>query len=117
MTDPAARRPVRMCTRCERTTEDPVLVHEVPAATGPGFNVYACPECAAYYPPLTDILELLEAAPRPSRMTIRVYTVTAEGATVADRGEVRTWTGSRIDPTPRTAAFPPCTCRRCRTTR
>lgn len=35
MTDPAARRPVRMCTRCERTTEDPVLVHEVPAATVP----------------------------------------------------------------------------------
>ncbi|WP_329546076.1 hypothetical protein OG548_18450 [Streptomyces sp. NBC_01356] len=117
MTDPAARRPVRMCTRCQRTTEDPVLIHEVPAATGPGFNVYACPECAAYYPPLMNVPELLEAAPRPSRMTIRVYRVTAEGAAIDDRGEVRTWTGSRVDPTPQTAALPPCTCLRCRTTR
>jgi len=109
------RPPVRMCASCQCTTSEPVLDHEVHAATGPGFNVYACPDCADHYPPLTDTLELLETTPRPSRMTIHVYRVTAEGADVEDRGEVRTWTGSRIDPTPRTAAFPPCACPRCRT--
>ncbi|WP_369248411.1 hypothetical protein [Streptomyces sp. R41] len=110
MTRPA----LRMCARCERTTDEPVLVHEVHAATGPGFNVYACPECANHYPPLTDTQELLEAAPRPSRMTIRVYKITTEGAATQDHGEVHTWTGSRIDPTPQTAAFPPCACPKCR---
>lgn len=106
-----------MCARCQWTTSEPILVHEVHVATGPGFNVYACTDCATHYPPLTDTLELLEATPRPSRMTIRVHRVTAEGATVEDRGEVRTWTGSRIDPTPQTAAVPPCSCPRCRTVR
>ncbi|WP_371546956.1 hypothetical protein OG266_18395 [Streptomyces sp. NBC_00554] len=111
-----ARPPVRMCARCQRTTSEPVLVHEVHAATGPGFNVYACPDCADHYPPLTDPLELLEAEPpRPSRMTIRIYKVTPEGAVAQERGEIRTWTGSRIDPTPQTAAFPPCNCPRCGT--
>lgn len=60
MTRPA----LRMCARCERTTEEPVLVHEVHAPTGPGFNVYACPECAVHYPPQTDVLEIL-AGGRP----------------------------------------------------
>jgi hypothetical protein len=47
------------------TTGVPVLVHEVQAATGPGFNVYACPECAArHYPPLTDALDLTDDAPQ-----------------------------------------------------
>ncbi|MET7701840.1 hypothetical protein [Streptomyces sp. NPDC005485] len=63
MTGPV-RRPVRMCARCERTTEDPVLVHEVHAASGPGFNVYACPACADHYPPVTDVLDLPDATPR-----------------------------------------------------
>lgn len=52
----APRRPIRMCARCGRTTDRPVLVHEVHAATGPGFNVYACPECAPHYPPRQDPL-------------------------------------------------------------
>jgi hypothetical protein len=54
-----SRPTLRMCVRCERTTETPVLVHEVHAPTGPGFNVYACAECADHYPPLTDVLELI----------------------------------------------------------
>ncbi|NUR67336.1 MAG: hypothetical protein HOQ47_16395 [Streptomyces sp.] len=49
-----------MCARCERITEEPVLVHEVHSPSGPGFNVYACPQCAPHYPPLTDVLELLD---------------------------------------------------------
>ncbi|WP_320776680.1 hypothetical protein [Streptomyces sp. CRN 30] len=48
------RRPIRMCARCGCTTDRPVLVHEVHAATGPGFNVYACPDCAPGYPPRRD---------------------------------------------------------------
>ncbi|MFE9767858.1 hypothetical protein ACFYPC_25615 [Streptomyces sp. NPDC005808] len=113
-----ARPPVRMCARCQRTTDEPVLVHEVHAATGPGFNVYACPDCADHYPPQTDPLELLEPeAPRPSRMTIRVYKVDAGGAVIQERSEPRTWTGSPIDPTPQTSAFPPCSCPGCGTAR
>lgn len=114
MTDSAApRRPVRMCARCERVTEDPVLVHQVHAATGPGFNVYACRACAAHYPPQPDPLELIDTASRPSRMTIRVYRIAVDGTRIQDHGEVRTWTGSRFDPTPQTAAFPPCACPSC----
>ncbi|MBV1938370.1 hypothetical protein KUF83_17630 [Streptomyces sp. BV286] len=51
-----------MCARCHRTTDRPVLVHEVHAATGPGFNVYACPDCADDYPPMTDVLEVTKPA-------------------------------------------------------
>jgi hypothetical protein len=57
MTRPA----LRMCARCERTTEEPVLVHEVHAPTGPGFNVYVCPECAVHYPPPTDVLDIIDS--------------------------------------------------------
>ncbi|TGA84067.1 hypothetical protein, partial [Streptomyces sp. MZ04] len=62
---PHPRPPVRMCARCQHTTDAPVLVHEVHAATGPGFNVYACQACATHYPPPTDALELLDAPPHP----------------------------------------------------
>lgn len=49
--DPPGRwRPVRMCVRCQLVTETPVTVAEVHQNTGPGFNVYACPECAEHYP-------------------------------------------------------------------
>ncbi|MGW0827449.1 hypothetical protein [Streptomyces sp. NPDC002845] len=114
---PGNRPPIRMCVRCERTTENPVLVHAHHAATGPGFNVYACPDCATHYPPPTDPLDLLDPTPRLSRMTIRVYQVTPGGAVTQDRGEVHTFTGSRMDPVPQSAAFRPCACPRCRTGR
>lgn len=52
------RRPVRMCVRCGMITRDPVVVSEVHQSSGPGFNVYACPECASYYPPVPDVLDL-----------------------------------------------------------
>jgi hypothetical protein len=112
MTRPA----VRMCARCHRTTSHPVLVHEVHAATGPGFNVYACSECADLYPPMTDVLELPEPAPRRrSRLTLRVYTVDADGTVTDDRGKVEVRTGSWTDSLPHTSAYPPCGCPRCRT--
>ncbi|MEV5608068.1 hypothetical protein [Streptomyces sp. NPDC052225] len=91
-----ARRAVRMCVRCQRTTDEPVLVHEVHAATGPGFNVYACPECAPTFPPMTDVLEQLPPQRRRSRMTIRVYDVTVDGVVVRERGE--TWVRGAADP-------------------
>ncbi len=53
------RRPVRLCVRCERVTEEPVVVSEVHQASGPGFAVYACPACAPYFPPLPDVSDLL----------------------------------------------------------
>ena len=54
----AARQPARMCVRCCVITTDPVVVSEVHQNSGPGFNVYACPECAPHYPPVPDVLDL-----------------------------------------------------------
>ncbi|MGW0731199.1 hypothetical protein [Streptomyces sp. NPDC002851] len=62
---PAARRPVRMCVRCNRVTDEPVVVSEAHAATGPGFNVYACPGCTVHYPSVPDVFDLL-----PTRRTL-----------------------------------------------
>jgi hypothetical protein len=91
MTRPA----MRMCARCHCTTSHPVLVHEVHAATGPGFNVYACPECADHYPAMTDPLELPETPRRRSRLTLRVYKVNAQGTVTEDRGKVEVLTAAR----------------------
>ncbi|CAL9432295.1 hypothetical protein [Streptomyces sp. NPDC095602] len=55
-----ARKPVRMCARCERITDEPVVVSEVHQATGPGFNVYACAGCAPLFPPAPDVFDLLD---------------------------------------------------------
>jgi hypothetical protein len=54
----SARKPVRMCVRCDRITEEPVVVCEVHSASGPGFTVYACTACAPLFPPLPDLLDL-----------------------------------------------------------
>ena len=62
----SVREPVRMCVRCDRVTTSPVLVSEVHAASGPGFNVYACAECAPLIPKLPDAFDLL-ATGRPAR--------------------------------------------------
>ncbi|MFE4675161.1 hypothetical protein [Streptomyces sp. NPDC056723] len=40
-------------------TDEPVLVYIGHAATGPGFNVYACPPCTDTYPPMSDPLDAL----------------------------------------------------------
>jgi hypothetical protein len=49
-----------MCVRCDRITDEPVVVSEVHSASGPGFNVYACPTCAPLFPPVPDVLDLLD---------------------------------------------------------
>ncbi|MFJ8664287.1 hypothetical protein [Streptomyces sp. NPDC093600] len=54
------RKPVRMCVRCGHITDTPVLVGEVHQNSGPGWNVYACPECAPHFPPPPDVLDLLQ---------------------------------------------------------
>jgi hypothetical protein len=59
---PEPRRPVRMCVRCCVITGQPVVVSEVHASSGPGFNVYACPDCAPHFPPVPDVLSLLPDA-------------------------------------------------------
>ncbi|WP_279927110.1 hypothetical protein [Streptomyces chengmaiensis] len=50
-----------MCVRCNTLTSRPVVVSEVHAGSGPGFNVYACAECAPHFPVLPDALDLLES--------------------------------------------------------
>ena len=45
------RPPVRMCVRCQLTTETPVVVCVVHQNSGPGFTVYACQACAPHFPP------------------------------------------------------------------
>lgn len=57
----ASRKPGRMCVRCDRFTTAPVLVSEVHAGSGPGFNVYACTQCAPSLPQVPDALDLLAA--------------------------------------------------------
>ncbi len=66
----AARKPVRMCVRCDRITEAPVLVSEVHAGSGPGFNVYACHDCAPRIPRPPDALDLLRGV-RPDAGNVR----------------------------------------------
>nr|WP_254705766.1 hypothetical protein [Streptomyces vilmorinianum] len=62
--NPSTRKPVRMCVRCNHITDAPVLVSEVHQNSGPGFNVYACPECAPHSPQLPDALDLLQGGRR-----------------------------------------------------
>jgi hypothetical protein len=45
------RPPVRMCVRCQVTTETPVVVCVVHQNSGPGFTVYACQASAPHFPP------------------------------------------------------------------
>ncbi|OKJ99779.1 hypothetical protein AMK26_27705 [Streptomyces sp. CB03234] len=47
-----------MCVRCHRVTATPVLVSEVQSGSGPGFNVYGCPDCAPSFPKLPTALDL-----------------------------------------------------------
>lgn len=47
-----------MCVRCHRVTDAPVTVAEVHRSSGPGWNVYACPECAPHFPPVPDVADL-----------------------------------------------------------
>ena len=56
-----ARPPARMCVECEELTTEPVVISEVHAGSGPGFTVYACPECAPGLPRPPDPFDLLEA--------------------------------------------------------
>ncbi|MGV2918820.1 hypothetical protein [Streptomyces alfalfae] len=49
-----------MCVRCHQLTGEAVVVAEVHQNSGPGWNVYACPECAPHSPPLPDALDLLQ---------------------------------------------------------
>lgn len=48
-----------MCVRCAQVTDAPVLLSEVHAGSGPGFNVYACAACAPLFPPQPDPLDLI----------------------------------------------------------
>jgi hypothetical protein len=101
MTRPA----LRMCARCQRTTSEPALVHEVDAPTGPGFNVYACPGCAPHYPPLGDALELLEQTSHRSRLTLRVYKVDAEGTMTENRCRTEILADEHAGPVPCTSEY------------
>jgi hypothetical protein len=40
------RPPVRMCVACEQTTDRPVFVCWIDSGSGPGWSLYACPDCA-----------------------------------------------------------------------
>lgn len=58
------RVPVRMCVRCCAITDAPVVVSVVHQGSGPGFTVYACPDCAPHFPRVPDVLSLPPAARR-----------------------------------------------------
>lgn len=55
ISDALAPRPVpQYCTRCQKSTDDPVKVGERFGASGAGGNVYACRNCAPLFPPQSD---------------------------------------------------------------
>ncbi|MFF4603561.1 hypothetical protein ACFY12_12575 [Streptomyces sp. NPDC001339] len=60
-------KPLRMCVRCQRITDDLVIVSEVHTNSGPGWNVYACWRCAPLVPSGPDPMEIIEAAERRRR--------------------------------------------------
>ena len=41
---------VQTCHRCDQTTDQPVEVAVIHAASGPGHTVWACPDCAPPIP-------------------------------------------------------------------
>ncbi|MDX2390681.1 hypothetical protein NJL88_11515 [Streptomyces sp. DK15] len=43
-----AQQPVRMCADCQVISTTPILVNYVEQASGPGWNLYACPDCAPH---------------------------------------------------------------------
>ncbi|WP_217161861.1 hypothetical protein [Streptomyces sp. AC512_CC834] len=49
---------LRMCVRCHVNTDVPVVISVVHQNSGPGFNVYACVECARHFPEEPDVLSL-----------------------------------------------------------
>ncbi|MHC0429799.1 hypothetical protein ACX6XY_06360 [Streptomyces sp. O3] len=40
----------QFCVRCDRVTDDPVVVDVVHQNSGPGYTLYACPACAERLP-------------------------------------------------------------------
>jgi hypothetical protein len=103
-----------MCARCERSTEEPVLIQRIKVPAGPDLNVYACPECATHYTPHGNAVEALETAHRRSRLTLRIYKIDTAGKVTGDRGEIEIIAGGPHEPVPYTSTYPPCTCPRCR---
>ncbi|WP_156726067.1 hypothetical protein [Streptomyces apocyni] len=61
MDEPPVTVSPRVCVRCTALTAIPVVVSEVHQNSGPGFSVYACPDCAAVLPPTPDVFTLLPA--------------------------------------------------------
>ncbi|MBR8643182.1 hypothetical protein KEF29_37255 [Streptomyces tuirus] len=104
-----------MCARCQRNTDEPVLVHQIHAPTGPCFNVYACQDCATHYAPSTDHLETPAPTHRRSRLTLHVYKIDAEGTVTDDHGKLEILVDGRTAPVPFKSTYPPCACPRCRT--
>ncbi|QWB23798.1 MULTISPECIES: hypothetical protein [Streptomyces] len=112
---------VRMCTRCERSTNEPIPIRiplgKSPTRTGPGLTIYACQECVTHSPPLQEAVELLESTHPRSRMTLHVCKVNAKGTVTEDHGKVEILAGGPHEPVPYTSTYPPCACPRCGATR
>ncbi|MFJ5729980.1 hypothetical protein [Streptomyces paradoxus] len=113
MTRPA----MRMCTRCERSTGEPIPIRQFPVPTGVALSIYACQEFVSHYPALEGAVDLLQSPYRHSRMTLHVFRVDAGGAITEDRGKVEITAGGPAEPVPYTSAYPPCACAGCRATR
>lgn len=92
---PAQRPPVRMCAACQTITTTPVLIRSIEQASGPGWSLYACPDCAPTHLTPTEAMQLLFdhtaacpqcALPSPSepcpqgQVLVRVHTNTLHRA-------------------------------------
>lgn len=50
---------VRMCVTCQTITEQPILIRSIEQNSGPGWSLYACPDCAPGYLSTEEAMQLL----------------------------------------------------------
>lgn len=56
---PAERLPVRMCVDCRVITTTPIMIRAIEQASGPGWSLYACSECAHRHLTHAEVMQLL----------------------------------------------------------
>lgn len=58
-TQPTTHGPVRMCVGCQTISNTPILIRSIEQGSGPGWSLYACPDCAPGYLSSAEAMQLL----------------------------------------------------------
>jgi hypothetical protein len=48
-----------MCVTCHTITDTPLLIRSIEQGSGPGWNLYACPDCAPQHLSQDEAMQLL----------------------------------------------------------